>query len=294
MTGLATRPKEAPKEVPSIVVPVGNSVLRSEGQMPSQPASQPASNEIGRIAAPRPVEVPVVNLPTPEARTSVAAQRAPITNSQASQLPNPSSNRSASTAQPTSATTETARSAESPAQSGPTADLATESKPDSAPLAGTIEHQRARLSPLILGVVGVLVMAGVVALVVMFAAGRQGEFEMTLAYGTEGREETVTLTFDKNDQCVLLHEEKPALETRGGVGELPCIVVKSFGGPQLRPGTSAQIRLNGEGLSTRRRLGVGDVIEVQMPDHCTRVVFHGGNFVSTDEQGSALQSATIN
>ena len=294
MTGLATRQKESPKEVPAMVVPVGNSVIRSEGPMPIQPPLQAASNEVARIAAPRPVEMPAANLPVAEARNPDAVPRASITNSQTSPLPNSSVNRSASTAQPTSATIETARIAESSAQIGPTVDLATGSKPDAAPLVVTIEPQRARLSPLILGVVGVLVLAGVVALVVMFATGRQGEFEMTLACGTEGREETVTLTFDKNDQCVLLHEEKPALETRGAEGEFPCIVVKSFGGPQLCPGTSAQIRLNGEGLSTRRRLGVGDVIEVQMPDRCARVVFHGGNFVSADEQGSALQSATIN
>lgn len=145
---------------------------------------------------------------------------------------------------------------------------------------------------LISGVIGVLTLVIAVALGLAYANRRQAEFEMFFTCGIAGQEESITITLDPNEQCVVLSGERPILETRGAEGDQPCIVVRSFGGPQLRPGASAGLQINSEAVSKPKRLCVGDVVRVNTNDRSHTFTFQGGNFVSAEEQPTSFESAT--
>lgn len=151
-----------------------------------------------------------------------------------------------------------------------------------------------RMNPLwfISAAAGALVMVVAVALGLAYAKRRQSEFEMSLICGLSGQEESIALAFDPTEQCVVLGGERPSLEMRGAEGDQPCIFVRSFGGPQLRPGTTTEVRLNGERISKAKRLCVGDIVQVSTTDHSHTFTFQGANFVSAEEPSASLESAT--
>ena len=151
-----------------------------------------------------------------------------------------------------------------------------------------------RMNPLwlISAAAGALVMIVAVALGLAYAKRRQSEFEMSLICGLSGQEESIALAFDPTEQCVVLGGERPSLEVRGAEGDQPCIFVRSFGGPQLRPGTTTEVRLNGERISKAKRLCAGDVVQVNASDDSHTFTFQGGNFVSAEEPSASLESAT--
>lgn len=145
---------------------------------------------------------------------------------------------------------------------------------------------------LISGIIGVLTLVIAVALGLAYANRRQAEFEMFFNCGIAGQEESITITLDPNEQCVVLSGERPILETRGAEGDQPCIVVRSFGGPQLRPGASTGLQINSEAVSKPKRLCVGDVVRVNTNDQSHTFTFQGGNFVSAEQQPTSFESAT--
>jgi hypothetical protein len=142
----------------------------------------------------------------------------------------------------------------------------------------------------IVAVVLVLIVAVVLGLA--FANRRQSDFEISLTCGLNGHQESITLAFDPNEQCVVLSGERPNLEARGAESDQPCILVRSFGGPQLRPGETTEVRLNGEPITKPKRLCVGDVVQINTSDHGRSFTFQGGNFVSGEEQPTSFESAT--
>lgn len=151
-----------------------------------------------------------------------------------------------------------------------------------------------RMNPvwLISAAAGVLVLVVAVILGLAFANRRQSEFEMSLACGLTGQEESITLAFDPTEQCVVLGGERPSLEVRGAENDHPSIIVRHFGGPQLRPSATTEVRLNGEPISKAKRLCVGDVVQVTTGDRSHNFTFQGGNFVSAEEPSASFESAT--
>jgi hypothetical protein len=145
---------------------------------------------------------------------------------------------------------------------------------------------------LIFGITGVLTLAIAVALGLAYANRRQAEFEMFFTCNSAGQEESVTISLVPSEQCVVLSGERPILETRGAEGDQPCIIVRSYGGPQLRPGASAVLQINSEAVSKPKRLYVGDVVQVNTGDHNHTFTFQGGNFVSAEQQPTSFESAT--
>lgn len=145
-------------------------------------------------------------------------------------------------------------------------------------------------------IAGALVLVVVVAFGLAYVNRRQADFEMLLTRSAEGRDESITIRIVPSEQCVVLNGDKLRLETKGAQDNQQCIVVRAFGGPVLLPGDLHPVSLNGEPLSTRKRLHTGDVIRISDGEHNHTFTFQGGNFVSPDEQAASLEStiSTIN
>ena len=152
------------------------------------------------------------------------------------------------------------------------------------------DSPRRNLAWILVALVVLLVLSAAVVIGVAYANRSQSEYEIILTCGSES-EENLTFALSPSEQCVVL-KSKPGLESRGAEGDQPCIVVRLFGGPQVRPGGAAAILLNNEPVSTPRSLNAGDVIDIGHGDSRYSFTFQGGNFVSLEEPSASFESAT--
>ena len=145
-----------------------------------------------------------------------------------------------------------------------------------------------------LGFAGATLLALIVAVTLglAFVNRRGSEFEMLLKYGSTDREQTINLSFDSREQCVILDADRPSVEARGAEGDQPCIIVLPLSGPQLCIGTAVGVRLNDEPILKPKRLHAGDVIQISTADRNQRFVFQAGNYVSAEEQPAPFESPT--